>query len=203
MDKKWKAFFVVWPISIVANIALNSGTAGLTLPLKPGEKTVVATCADTRVRLRDQPTLDSNTLGYLDLDDRLKVEAKSDNAAQIGDLSDRFYKVARDRDGLTGWAFGGYLIFKNISWLSPGWPRLGGLGLRTIDEIPGDVLNIRSAPNSDSEIIGSIPPSKSGIIYKGKRDGNGDSVWLRIEFEGKQGWISSRYVEREQGQVKK
>jgi uncharacterized protein YgiM (DUF1202 family) len=56
-----------------------------------------------------------------------------------------------------------------------------------------DVLNIRSGPNANSNVVGTIPPDGKGIrIY-----GRCSSSWCPIQYNGVQGWANGYYLMKE------
>lgn len=57
-----------------------------------------------------------------------------------------------------------------------------------------DTLNIRSAPNANSTIIGEIPSNGSGVNSDGQEVQTGRSTWLKVNWNGVNGWVSKRYL---------
>jgi len=57
--------------------------------------------------------------------------------------------------------------------------------------VAGDVLNLRSEPDVDSEAIGALEKGCELQVI-GRTEG-GD--WLKVEFQGIEGWMTARYVE--------
>jgi hypothetical protein len=64
---------------------------------------------DSRVRVRENPNLEAQHLGYLNVDDEVEVLDRSGIKVQIGELNDWWYKIKRKSDGLEGWAYGPFL----------------------------------------------------------------------------------------------
>lgn len=58
----------------------------------------------------------------------------------------------------------------------------------------GDELNIRLEPQSDADIIGSLPPQSAGIEVVGRK-----GSWLQINSIEASGWVAARFLEREAG----
>lgn len=56
-----------------------------------------------------------------------------------------------------------------------------------------DVLNIRSEPNADSNVVGTIPPDGRGIRISGQCSAG----WCPIQYNGVQGWANGRYLTKE------
>ena len=63
------------------------------------------------------------------------------------------------------------------------------LEFRVAGVAKNDVLNMRAAPNADASVVSRIPPSASGIVRLG--DCN---EWCHVRYQGKVGWVSSRYI---------
>ena len=67
-----------------------------------------ATLNDTRVRLRSEPNLSCETLGYLEKGDAVKIVDRSDEKFEIDGENWYWYEVETS-DGKTGWIYGKYL----------------------------------------------------------------------------------------------
>lgn len=77
-----------------------------------------------------------------------------------------------------------------------------------------DALNMRMAPNADSEAIARIPHNARGLknygcpnevtfeqwksMTKHQRDRAARSRWCQVEFQGRKGWVAGRFL-REDG----
>ena len=77
-----------------------------------------------------------------------------------------------------------------------------------------DALNMRMAPNADSEAIARIPHNARGLknygcpnevtfeqwktMSKSQRDQAARSRWCQVEFQGRKGWVAGRFL-REDG----
>ena len=57
-----------------------------------------------------------------------------------------------------------------------------------------DTLNIRSEPSSSSTIIGEIPSNGSGVNSTGQTVQTGRSTWIKVNWNGVDGWVSKRYL---------
>ncbi|PID47770.1 MAG: hypothetical protein CSB47_00230 [Proteobacteria bacterium] len=57
-----------------------------------------------------------------------------------------------------------------------------------------DSLNIRSKPGAKNKIVGKIPANGKYIRTSGKRVAIGRTVWINITWQGKNGWVSERYI---------
>lgn len=54
-----------------------------------------------------------------------------------------------------------------------------------------DVLNVRSGPGTEYQIVYRLAPDEGCVILTGKRSG----TWVGIEAQGVTGWVKSRYLE--------
>lgn len=57
-----------------------------------------------------------------------------------------------------------------------------------------DVLNVRSAPGTDSEVVEELEPTATGLIATGRARSLPQSIWFEVEVEGVTGWVSSAFV---------
>jgi N-acetylmuramoyl-L-alanine amidase len=64
---------------------------------------------------------------------------------------------------------------------------------RVIDVKPFDVLNIRSEPNTDASIVGTIPHNGRDVRLVGACEGN----WCPIDYNGVRGWVNSHFLHTE------
>jgi uncharacterized membrane protein len=58
----------------------------------------------------------------------------------------------------------------------------------------GDVLNMRSAPDPASAIVGSIPPNAPGIAAVGAPTQIAQTTWQRVSYGGNVGWVNARFL---------
>ena len=56
-----------------------------------------------------------------------------------------------------------------------------------------DVLNIRSGPSPDLDVVGVIPPDGRGVRIVGPCKGQ----WCEIDYHGTEGWVNSQYLASE------
>lgn len=63
---------------------------------------------------------------------------------------------------------------------------------RVIDVVNNDRLNVRSQPNPQSTIVGTIPPDASEIEANSAANG---ADWIYITYEGVSGWVRTRFLE--------
>ena len=57
-----------------------------------------------------------------------------------------------------------------------------------------DVLNLRTAPGSASNVVAHIPPGGSAIVLTGKKNNLGRSTWVEVTWQGMTGWVNKRYL---------
>jgi len=58
-----------------------------------------------------------------------------------------------------------------------------------------DTLNLRSSPGISSKVIAKIPANGNTIRQTGERVSVGKTVWVKIIWQGKQGWASKSYLQ--------
>jgi hypothetical protein len=80
---------------------------------------------------------------------------------------------------------------------------------------PNDALNMRMAPNADSEAILRIPHNARGLknygcpndvtfeqwkrMTPGQRDQAARSRWCQVEYQGRKGWVAGRFLREDSG----
>jgi hypothetical protein len=57
-----------------------------------------------------------------------------------------------------------------------------------------DVLNLRSAPGADQEILAGIPPLYSDLVAFGATRQMAASMWIQVDYSGLAGWVNLRFV---------
>jgi len=57
-----------------------------------------------------------------------------------------------------------------------------------------DSLNLRSKPGVKSAVIAKIPANADSISLLGKKVSVGETVWVKINWQGKQGWVSQYFL---------
>jgi uncharacterized membrane protein len=55
-------------------------------------------------------------------------------------------------------------------------------------------LNMRSAPGTNSSVIVRIPANGTGIVATGEEKKVGNTVWAKVYWAGKGGWVSKTYL---------
>ncbi|CAN5601422.1 hypothetical protein BH10ACI1_BH10ACI1_09420 [soil metagenome] len=68
---------------------------------------------------------------------------------------------------------------------------------RVVGVAANDVLYIRPAPGNLKSFVGKIPPKTNGLIVTGGGVKIGKSVWYPVNFNGINGWISGKFIEKE------
>ncbi|HEX9470195.1 MAG TPA: N-acetylmuramoyl-L-alanine amidase [Bradyrhizobium sp.] len=64
---------------------------------------------------------------------------------------------------------------------------------RVVKVAPPDVLNIRSGPDADLSIVGTIPPDGRGVRIVGACSGQ----WCEVDYRGARGWVSRQFLDTE------
>ena len=59
---------------------------------------------------------------------------------------------------------------------------------------PSDTLNLRSKPGVKSDVIARIPANADSISLLGGKISVGETVWLKINWKGQQGWVSQYFL---------
>jgi uncharacterized protein YgiM (DUF1202 family) len=81
-----------------------------------------------------------------------------------------------------------------------------------------DTLNMRMAPSADSEAIARIPHNARGLknhgcpndvtfeqwkrMTKAQRDLAARSRWCQVEYQGRKGWVASRFLREDAGSTR-
>lgn len=69
----------------------------------------IAYSTESRVRVWSAGNLQSDTLGYLEKGDRVEILEQSKEKVKMDTMNEYWYRIKRQSDGLTGWAYGGFL----------------------------------------------------------------------------------------------
>ena len=68
--------------------------------------------------------------------------------------------------------------------------------------VPGDVLNMRYGPGIGNPILSTIPPYGMGLEIIGAAQKSPDgATWVPVHYQGAQGWVNSRYLAEQRGEV--
>lgn len=57
-----------------------------------------------------------------------------------------------------------------------------------------DTLNMRAQPGASASVVGKIPANGQNIRHLGKQVKVGNTTWVNIIWQGRNGWVSSRYI---------
>lgn len=57
-----------------------------------------------------------------------------------------------------------------------------------------DVLNLRTGPGTNAEILVGIPPTHDELVALGNTRELPRSFWIEVEYEASRGWVSLRFV---------
>ncbi|MEZ5839033.1 MAG: caspase family protein [Hyphomicrobiales bacterium] len=109
---------------------------------------------------------------------------------------------------VTGWVYQRYLAEGGPSGggaadrQGPTRASTGSGSYHVINVRPGDVLNVRSGPGPNYDVIGSIPADAAGIEARSCRSVAGSSdKWCIVQFGSVRGWASACCLADESGQT--
>lgn len=126
------------------------------------------------VNLRTSPNLGGSKLTYMKEDQT----ATYLNGSSVDERGVVWYKVSFN--GKTGWVSSRYSeLYNNFS---------------TVQAVGGD-CNIRNAPNLAGNEIGVMKEGQKGTYLNSSSVDERGVTWYRVNFNGKVGWVSSRYTD--------
>lgn len=71
--------------------------------------------------------------------------------------------------------------------------RVPEFGVTLVSE--GDVLNVRSGPGVDNDVIDTLDPHATGITMTGVRQKVGNSMWVEVDtLSGTTGWVNAHFL---------
>jgi hypothetical protein len=76
---------------------------------QPSGAPQLAVSTESRVRVRSAGNLQGDTLGYLEKGERVEVLEQSKEKMKIDTMNEYWFRIRRQPDGLSGWAYGGFL----------------------------------------------------------------------------------------------
>ena len=80
----------------------------------------------------------------------------------------------------------------------PGEPIDFGLAAGDVLAVIGvahdDMLNLRSAPGADQEILAGIPPLHADLAALGRTRELPRSFWIEVDYQGTTGWVNLSFV---------
>ena len=57
-----------------------------------------------------------------------------------------------------------------------------------------DSLNMRAKPGTSASVVGKIPANGQNIRHLGNQVTVGNTTWVNVIWQGRNGWVSSRYI---------
>lgn len=64
-----------------------------------------------------------------------------------------------------------------------------------------DVLNVREGPGVEKPLVATIPPYGTNIEVIGKGVEVAGYTWVRVDYQGQQGWVNAYYLAKQVGQA--
>lgn len=126
------------------------------------------------VYLRTSPSLNGGKLSAM----KEGQTAAYLNGSSVDDRGVVWYKVSFN--GKTGWVSSRYSELYN--------------NFNTVQAVGGD-CNIRNAPNLAGNEIGVMKEGQKGTYLNSSSVDERGVTWYRVNFNGKVGWVSSRYTD--------
>lgn len=140
-------------------------------PQQPSFQSFEGVITAQSLNVREGPSTDYASIGYLHNGDRVTV---------IGE-SNGWYKI--NYSGREAWISGKYVEKSNGSTTQPQQPS------NTFEVVvSASSLNVRTGPSTNYNKIGSLASGTHVTVLEEK---NG---WYKINYEGKEGWISAAYT---------
>ena len=65
--------------------------------------------------------------------------------------------------------------------------------VRRVD--PSDTLNVRAAPDPQSEVLGQLLPNTTGVVDLGRQRQVGPSTWRKVRCGALIGWANGRFLD--------
>lgn len=59
---------------------------------------------------------------------------------------------------------------------------------------PDDGLNMRTQPGTGGSVVAVLPANAKGLIALGQEQKTGNSVWIKVTWAGRQGWVNKYYL---------
>ena len=66
-----------------------------------------------------------------------------------------------------------------------------------------DTLNVRVAPDPESEVLGQLMPNTTGVADLGKQQKVGPSIWRKVRCGALIGWVNGRFLGPDAGRGRK
>lgn len=148
--------------------------ASIVLPDFSGASSAYVKAVGGDVYLRTSPSLSGGKLTAM----KEGQTAAYLNGSSVDDRGVVWYKVSFN--GKAGWVSSRYSeLYNNYS---------------TVKAVGGD-CNIRNAPNLNGNEIGLMKEGQKGTYLNSSSVDERGVTWYRVNFNGKTGWVSSRYTD--------
>lgn len=59
---------------------------------------------------------------------------------------------------------------------------------------PDDGLNMRTQPGTGGSVVAVLPANAKGLVGLGQEQKSGNSVWVKVAWAGRQGWVNKYYL---------
>lgn len=59
---------------------------------------------------------------------------------------------------------------------------------------PDDGLNMRTQPGTGGSVVAVLPANAKGLIGLGQEQKSGNSIWVKVAWAGRQGWVNKYYL---------
>lgn len=59
---------------------------------------------------------------------------------------------------------------------------------------PDDGLNMRTQPGTGGNVVAVLPANAKGLIGLGQEQKSGNSIWVKVAWAGRQGWVNKYYL---------
>lgn len=170
---------------------LNGGVAAI---LDPGtsDTAEILNATAEELNLTFTSEKEQSKLVMANVRDALNVRSEaSEESEKVGKLyKDCGGTILERKDGWTrlqsgniiGWAKDDYLLFDEEA------KKLANDVGKMIATVNTETLRVRTEPNTDSSILGFLPDGEITEVL------NNDEEWVCIDFEGKDGYVSSEFV---------
>jgi hypothetical protein len=108
MNKKYLIIFFTLTIILFCKKPIHNSTISKDKEESKNEYSEYKKNIASKLIIRDKPDLSGKQIGYLNKCDLVKFISEEENIIKIDDLEFPFYKI-QTLDGITGYAYGGYL----------------------------------------------------------------------------------------------
>ena len=85
---------------------------------------------------------------------------------------------------------------------SPCGPRGKGPHFAVTGVEAADTLNVRVAPDPQSEVVGQLLPNTSGVADLGRQQKVGPATWRKVRCGALIGWVNGRFLDPDEGDRK-